>query len=191
MKNTRDRILDAAIHVYGRDGLAGATTREIARVAKVNEVTLFRYFKSKDELLRNVVGKCSERFEDIFEEASIESQADLRVTVQAFSSLYLRLLDENEAFVRSFFGELNRHLKLARSLFVKSSQSKRQKFIDYLKSAQKRGLVRKDIDVTTAADALTGMLFAGIMRRPLTDPIYSNDKYVKTCLTLFLKAIEP
>ncbi len=42
MKETEQRILDAAMRVFGRDGVSGATTREIARVARVNEVTLFR-----------------------------------------------------------------------------------------------------------------------------------------------------
>ena len=38
---TRQRLLDAAARVFARSGLEGATTREIAREAKVNEVTLF------------------------------------------------------------------------------------------------------------------------------------------------------
>jgi AcrR family transcriptional regulator len=191
MKSTRERILDAAIRVFGKNGVSGATTREIARVAKVNEVTLFRYFKSKDELLRQVVNQCSLRFEDVFTEARLETPEDVRLTVRDFALTYVKLLRDNEDFVRTFFGELNRHLKLCRSLFVESSKTKRQKFIDYLKAAQKRGLVRKGVDVSTAADALTGMLFAGIMRRPLTDSLYPNERYVKTCLEIFLKGIEP
>ena len=40
---------------FARDGIRGATTREIARKAGVNEVTLFRHFKSKEQLLRAVL----------------------------------------------------------------------------------------------------------------------------------------
>jgi AcrR family transcriptional regulator len=191
MKDTRERLLAAAIRVFGQNGVSGATTREIARVAKVNEVTLFRYFKSKDELLRHVVVQASKRFEDIFAEAPFETPHDLRRTVRTFALTYVRILRDNEDFARTFFGELNRHLKLCRNLFVESSKAKRQKFIDYLKAAQKRGLVRRNIDISTAADALTGMLFAGVMRRPLTRSLYSNERYVKTCLDVFLKGIEP
>src|ERR1700757_4369152 len=52
----RQRLLDAAARVFARDGLDGATTRAIAREARVNEVTLFRLFQSKENLLAAVVG---------------------------------------------------------------------------------------------------------------------------------------
>jgi|HubBroStandDraft_4_1064222.scaffolds.fasta_scaffold00018_9 AcrR family transcriptional regulator len=48
---TRERILVAAREVIGRKGKRGATTREIAEVAGVNEATLFRHFGTKESLL--------------------------------------------------------------------------------------------------------------------------------------------
>jgi len=190
MKDTSQRILTAATRVFARDGVSGATTREIARVAKVNEVTLFRYFKTKDELLRQVVRQSCHRYEHVFFDAPCETPDDLRRTVAAYTKVYLIKLRDNEEFMRTFFGELTRHLKLARSLFVESTKLVRYKFIDYLRLAQKRGLIDAKLDVVTAADALTGMLLAGVLRRPLTDPEYSNTRFSKTCLDLFLKGIE-
>jgi len=56
----RSRLLEAAARVYGEFGFRGATTRRIADVAQVNEITLFRHFGSKesliDEALRNSMG---------------------------------------------------------------------------------------------------------------------------------------
>jgi AcrR family transcriptional regulator len=48
----RQRILGAAARVYAHHGFRGATTRLIANEAGVNEVTLFRTFGSKAELLQ-------------------------------------------------------------------------------------------------------------------------------------------
>jgi len=190
MKETRERILEAALLVFSRDGISGATTREIARVAKVNEVTLFRYFRNKNELLRQAVLCSATRYEQVFAEASLESPEDLRRTVRSFAQAYANKLRENEDLVRTFMGELKRHLKLWRSLFNEAAKSSRQKFIDYLEAGQKANLVRKDLDTETAADALTGMLMAGALRRPLTDSFYSSKRYVDTCVELFLKGIE-
>ena len=190
MKDTSQRILDAALLVFGRDGVSGATTREIARVAKVNEVTLFRYFKSKNELLRQVVVQSCKRYEQVFAGASLETVDDLRRTVRTYAEAHAGKLRDNEDFVRTFVGEMTRHLKLCRSLFVESVKPVRQKFIAYLQAAQKVGLVREDLDPATAADALTGMLMAGALRRPLTESIYSSKRYVATCVELFLKGIE-
>ncbi|MEJ0000888.1 MAG: TetR/AcrR family transcriptional regulator [Verrucomicrobiota bacterium] len=191
MKSTEQRILDAAVRVFGRDGLSGATTREIARVARVNEVTLFRYFRSKNELLRQMVQQHCHRYVQVFEGAVLESPADLRRTVRQYALAYVQKVAENEDMVRTFMGELRRHLKLARSIFVESSKTSRQKFIDYLEAAKKARLVRKDLDCTTAADALTGMLLSGTLRRPLTDGSYSHERFFETCVELFLKGIEP
>jgi AcrR family transcriptional regulator len=190
MKETSQKILDAAMTVFSRDGVSGATTREIARVAKVNEVTLFRYFKNKNELLRQAVLCSATRYEQVFAEASLESPQDLRRTVVSYAQAYANKLRENEDLVRTFMGELTRHLKLCRSLFVESSKASRHKFIAYLQDGQKAGLVRKEIDAETAADALTGMLMSGALRRPLTDSYYSSKRYVNTCVDLFLKGIE-
>jgi AcrR family transcriptional regulator len=53
-EETRERILTAAREVIARKGKRGATTREIAEVAGVNEATLFRHFGSKDALIIEV-----------------------------------------------------------------------------------------------------------------------------------------
>jgi AcrR family transcriptional regulator len=49
--STTERILAAAREVIARKGKRGATTREIADVAGLNEATLFRHFGSKEALI--------------------------------------------------------------------------------------------------------------------------------------------
>jgi AcrR family transcriptional regulator len=190
MLDTRQRILEAALRIFARDGVSGATTREIARVAKVNEVTLFRYFKNKNELLRQAILQSCKRYEQVFADAALESPEDLRRTVRTYAETVARKLRENEDLVRTFMGEMKRHLKLSRRLFVEASKAGRGKFIDYLTAAQKAKLIRKDIDPVMAHDALSGMLMSGALRRPLTDTLYSNEDYVKSCVDLWLKGIE-
>ncbi len=51
----RDKILSAAVRVYGQHGFRGATTRLIAQEADVNEVTLFRTFGSKEALIEEAI----------------------------------------------------------------------------------------------------------------------------------------
>jgi AcrR family transcriptional regulator len=190
MIETSQRILDAAFRVFSRDGVTGATTREIARVARVNEVTLFRYFHNKNELLRQVILESCKRYSQILAEASLDSPEDFRRTVRSFALAYAKKVIEGEDMVRTFMGELKRHLKLCRRLFVEAAKPGRQKFIEYLVAAKKAGFVREDVNPNTATDALTGMLMAGALRRPITESMYSNRRYVETCIDLFLKGIE-
>ena len=66
---TKKRILVAAELVFSRDGLQGATTREIARQAGVNEVTLFRHFLTREELLRATLDQGCATFKALVEQS--------------------------------------------------------------------------------------------------------------------------
>lgn len=53
--SVEQRILDSALKVFASQGYTGATTRRIAEEANVAEVTLFRKFQSKENLLKEVL----------------------------------------------------------------------------------------------------------------------------------------
>lgn len=78
--STEQRILDAALKVFASEGYTGATTRRIAEEANVAEVTLFRKFQSKENLLKEVLIKNRASFstldESLFQVR--ENDSDLR-----------------------------------------------------------------------------------------------------------------
>jgi len=51
----RLQILESAQKVFIKSGYNGSTTLEIAKVANISEVTLFRYFSSKQEVFLEVI----------------------------------------------------------------------------------------------------------------------------------------
>lgn len=53
--DTRERILNAALDLFSDLGFHGTTTRKIAQKAGVNEVTIFRQFKTKENLFQAVL----------------------------------------------------------------------------------------------------------------------------------------
>ncbi|MEZ4357769.1 MAG: TetR/AcrR family transcriptional regulator [Eubacteriales bacterium] len=55
MNETRERIVSAAIELFEKKGFAAATTKEIADLAKVSEITLFRHFESKRNLFDQAI----------------------------------------------------------------------------------------------------------------------------------------
>ncbi len=66
MKTTRERILEAARETFIKKGYKGATTRKIAQRAGVSEVTLFRKFKSKSNLLKEILNENATLSSQIF-----------------------------------------------------------------------------------------------------------------------------
>ncbi|MCG7754959.1 TetR/AcrR family transcriptional regulator, partial [Flavihumibacter cheonanensis] len=67
MDSTEKRILDATIRILDKEGWDGATTKRIAAEAGVNEVTLFRKFKTKKRLLEAAKTRCANKFLDELE----------------------------------------------------------------------------------------------------------------------------
>src|SRR5260370_22639938 len=51
----RQQILQVAVKLFARQGYNGATTREISRMAKVNEAIIFRHFPTKEDLYWAVI----------------------------------------------------------------------------------------------------------------------------------------
>jgi len=54
----RARIIKAAVALFSRQGFHGTRTREIARLADVSEVTVFRYFEHKDDIFWSALHSC-------------------------------------------------------------------------------------------------------------------------------------
>jgi len=63
VEETRQRILAAALRLLETGGLARLATKEIARAAGCAEGTLFKHFKSKEELCLAVVRESAPRFQ--------------------------------------------------------------------------------------------------------------------------------
>lgn len=52
-KPTRQKLCEAAIDLFSQEGYDGVTTKKIAEVAGVSEMTLFRHFGSKTNLFQD------------------------------------------------------------------------------------------------------------------------------------------
>jgi AcrR family transcriptional regulator len=187
---TRDRLLRAAIEVFSIQGYVGATTREIARIAEVSEVTLFRHFQSKEQLLRALAQHITALRTEALSHQE-EWTYDLHRDLLHYAKLHDNMLEEYEALFRMFIGEAQRHPVEALEVLQQSFSPLRDQLISYLRNCVERGCVRSAIDLSLAADQLTGMLLAGMIRRHVSavQRGYSRQKYIEDCVDLFVRAI--
>ena len=187
---TRARILKAATDVFAASGIAGSTTREIARVAGVNEVTLFRHFQNKEQLLAAVVQQVTALQAEALAHQD-EWTGELHIDLLHYGWLYNNMLEEHEALVRMFIGEAKRHPDAALQVLRETVQPLREKLMAYLGNGIEQGKVRSDVDLLPAVDMFTGMLLAGMLRSN-TIPLprgYSRDRYIESCVDLFVRGI--
>lgn len=187
---THARLIKAATEVFANEGLSGATTREIARVAKVNEVTLFRHFQNKEHLLAAVIQQMiALQAEALANEE--EWTQDLLIDLRHYATLFNQMLEEHEGLIRTFIGEAKRHPNAACQILHDAGESLYKKLIAYLQKNQKNGTVRPEIDAEIAVDMFTGMLLSGMLRRTATPTTvsYSRESYIDACVDLFVRGI--
>ena len=187
--DARGRLLAAAARVFERDGLRGATTREIAREAGVNEVTLFRHFHSKDGLLAAVmVHKVAEHASQM--RARAGWVGDLAQDLRGYALVFYQRLSESEAFIRMLVGEASRQPEYSRQLLIDASRPAREALVGRLEEAVRDGRMRGDLDPRIVAEAFTDMLIFGMLRETAGwMPDYPSDRYLDTCVAVFVDGL--
>jgi AcrR family transcriptional regulator len=185
----RQRLLDAAGRVFARDGLAGATTRAIAREAGVNEVTLFRLFQSKERLLDAVVGQNFGPQARPARPAALASTGDLRADLRAHARRYEQLLEDNLPLIRAMIGEIHHYGDHERQVFKAIFRPLREALIARLEAAAGQGDLRAGVDPVVLADLFNGMIFTGVLRRAAahTKPEYAGAVYLAGAVDLVLR----
>src|SRR3984893_14984728 len=188
--STRERLLDAAADTFAKDGIRGATTREIARKARVNEVTLFRHFKSKEQLLRAVLERGLASEAAIMDEHSSWKE-NLRESMEKYARHYYSHLEKKKGFARAFLAEGHVLPKSMQTMIADVIRPVRERFSSMIADAQKAGVVRSDLNVECALDAFKNALYAGMLRQGAYLPRnYSTDAYILTVVDIFLRGIE-
>lgn len=187
---TRERLLDAAAQTFSRDGLRGATTREIARVAGVNEVTLFRHFKSKEQLLRAVLQRGLASEVAIMDQHSSWKE-NLRESMEKYARHYFSHLERKKGIARAYLAEAQILPKSMQTMIADVIRPVRERLVLILTDAQRAGVVRNDLNVECALDAFKNTLYAGMLRQGEYFPRnYDMDAYISTVVDIFVRGIE-
>jgi AcrR family transcriptional regulator len=154
-EETRQRILDATVQLFSERGYDRATTRAIAVLAGVNEVTLFRHFGSKKSLFQAMLRHNSALPGLEFalrERLTGDYQQDLLI----LATQILTLLHARRKEIIMLLAEAERQPEMLEMVaFVPMQQ--RQMVSDYLKWQMAQGHVRP-MDPDLAAQGLLGML---------------------------------
>jgi AcrR family transcriptional regulator len=186
--DAREAMLEAAIKVFAQGGMRGATTRRIAEEAGVNEVTLFRHFRSKRDLIQAALAHFAAHIQSRPLPATpVNPRAELLDWCRA----HHRELHKRRGLIRKAIGEFEEHPTCC-SHGMQASVRVAQELADYLRRLKASGLAANDQwDERAATNLLIGAIFSDAMVRdtmPDRYP-YSMREGVEHYVDLLLAAI--
>lgn len=125
-EDTRNRIVDVTADIILEKGYDGARTRDIAAKSGVSEATVFKYFSSKEELMKHLITSMVNKF-------TSESRIIIGRTIKDFSNQgkasFKELLKSIIIERINFFMTENKLLKIiVREMLV--NQALKKLFID-------------------------------------------------------------
>lgn len=148
-ETTREAILDATLELLGAHGLRGTTTRAIADLAGVNEVTIFRKFGTKHALVREAISsKLAE-----FAVESVAYTGDVEADLTRLVTGYEAMLEEFGPVARSVLTEVPFDDRTAPA--VEALRAVVLTVSDLLVRYQKDGVIRPE-PISTMVPALLG-----------------------------------
>lgn len=102
----REAILQATIDVVAKQGIAESPTIQIAKEAGAAELTLFRLFGNKKELLRQAYDEVNQRFQDSCE-GVIKEKQNVEKKVENLLNLAIRFSRQNQNELAYFLQYIN------------------------------------------------------------------------------------
>ena len=148
----RESILDAAARLFARKGVNSATMSDIAAEAGLSAGAIYRYFGSKDELLRAVFDEAVERNERLFREESESAPSPLTALQNIGRRIWVEHDDRD-----SLICEVQMALSAARDPedfgldLSRNRQAIRELLKSMIEASQASGEIDPDIDATALA----------------------------------------
>lgn len=191
---TRARLLEAALDLLSRDGLAALSTDEVADRAGVSRATLYRLFPGKQALFAELVRQYSP-FEQIGETVEQHRDGPPEEVMRKVAVHIANLYRQRQGVFRALAFELTgmRGVAEAGNAFAVAERSLAS-LIRYLQRQMELGRLRRT-DPILALQAYLGPLLLHVMTRPLVEERFGVqtplEDALATLITLWLEGMRP
>src|SRR5262245_23927479 len=95
-EDRREQIIEVAMRLFSQKGFRGATTKEIAAAAGVNEAIIFRHFATKSDLYAAIIDRKANSAGMAAARAALDAAMERRDDRQVFETLAIHVLEFHE-----------------------------------------------------------------------------------------------
>lgn len=192
-KESKQRIMDAAISLFAQKGFAAVGVREIASAAGVNIAMISYYFDGKVGILKAIMEEFFDRYSQIFGDVDDESKSPEKCLRLLIRNL-INFVRENTDLAMVAYNELPLETPEIAKLKAERGSSLIKKISGLIR---RFGLDPNDkFQIGIVGPSIIAMIFANFRFRPVFRHIYDfefNDVYYEqlseTIATLFLNGV--
>lgn len=189
--DTRHRIIQAALQLFGKQGYSQTTTRAIAEAAGVNEVTLFRHFGNKKGLLIACIEAFNAAgFSAIFESALTGNYAE---DILLMAQLQIKDTSENLEILRLLSCDAHNVPEL-REAMLAGGRGNLARLSRYFQRQIDRGVVRSDLPAEVLASTFDSLFSSSIIFEYLfqgsPSPMLPKDEVIRPLVALFVRGTQ-
>jgi AcrR family transcriptional regulator len=188
----RKEILKAAEKVFAVKGFFQAKMDEIAREAEFGTGTLYRFFKSKEDLYFTLIDEKVQEINRLVQE-ELSKKAPPLERIKRVLTLELDFVEKNRDFFKIYISERNRFEWTVKDDLGKGIHQKMVAYIDLLSKVLKEGIRKgefKPLDPLDMAHALVGMVNSFIFEWMISPVPYPLISKVDSLLEIFLKGTQ-
>ncbi|MFX1602733.1 MAG: TetR/AcrR family transcriptional regulator [Promethearchaeota archaeon] len=190
MRPVEERVLEAAKNLLVKHGYKATTTRRIARNAGVNEVTLFRKYKSKDRLIKAALAEAEVNamasFDSVFDR---DKDTYVHATIRTVGENLIQFAESESDLMILQFTEGLRRPSVADSL-SSVPQMVLTHLTEYFQEQIERGRIRKIDPKIAALVFMSYVSYSQIARILLGDEfIEDHEKTFDSFLDVFTGGI--
>jgi AcrR family transcriptional regulator len=183
----RSEILAAAQTCFARSGFHQTSMQEICAEAGMSPGNLYRYFRSKEEIIAGIAERDRAETAQNFAAVSAENFFD-GLAALAQQHLVERSLEE-VALCAEIMAESRRNPAVAR-IYQDIEADVRARFIELLKNAAERGQIRRDIDLNGTVTVLFA-LADGLSWRRAVEPSFNAEAVMPIVLRMIEQLLVP
>ncbi len=190
-RETRKKILDAAMELFSSKGFAATSTRKVSRLAGVSEGLIFHHFKTKADLLMGLVDQKPSLAGAIVRIIEERQNAPVRECLEAVGNSFVHIREPDSRMFNMLLSESrtnDRLYEVFREVMIRTIAQMGL----YLEGRKEAGELRDDLNTQTAAESFFSLLIFFFLQNHHLDRaawVRESEAYFKAQLELWLRGV--
>lgn len=188
----REEILLAAEKVFADKGFFTTKMTDIANKAEFGTGTLYKYFKSKEDLYFTLIDEKMEEFNQLVKAVFSQKTTSIK-KIEKVLRLLSEFIERNRDFFRIYISEMNRFEWTIKDELGKAIYKKMVAYIKILSEVLKQGVKEgefKSMSPLDLAHALVGIVNSLVFEWLISSKPYSLNSKVDNILEIFLRGAQ-